>query len=83
MTDDYIMKLIPSQAGALRGEIRNLKSLADTCNSGTVLQMHRVKAELGFAFEAEVIHIGNVVDIDNELRDIGRIFAAKCGCTKK
>lgn len=37
MTDDDIMKLVPSEAGALRGEIRNLKSLADACDPGTVL----------------------------------------------
>lgn len=37
MTNDDIMKLVPSKAGALIGEIRNLKSLADTCNHETVL----------------------------------------------
>lgn len=80
---DDIMKLVPPMAGALRGEIRNLKSLADACNPGTVLQMHKTKAELEFTFKAELIHIGDLIAIDNELRDIGRIFAGKCSCTKK
>lgn len=83
MTNDDIMKLVPPGAGTLRGEIRNLKSLADACDPGTVLQMHRTKAELGFTFKAELIHIGELIVIDNELRDIGKIFAAKCSCTKK
>lgn len=82
MANDDIMKLVPSKAGALIGEIRNLKSLVDTCDPGAVLQMHRTREDLEFTFKAELIHIGDLIAINDGLRDIGRTFATNCNCKK-
>lgn len=61
MERDERIKLALAQIGLLRGEMNRLISIVDSCDPEAVLQMQKVKDELNFTFNADLIHMGNIV----------------------
>jgi hypothetical protein len=82
MNREERIEIALTKGGALRGEMNKLESLVNTCNSEAVLQMHRTTEELSFTYGADLINIGEALDIDNKITEIGQKFQSQCKCNK-
>ena len=82
MKRDERIVLALIKAPALEGEMSKLKRFIDTCDPEAILQMHKTKGGLNDALSAEVIHIGDALDIDSKMREMGQLFLSRCKCNK-
>lgn len=68
------------KAPILEEDMRKLTIYADACNAETVLQMHKTKGSLNDAISAELINVGDAIDINDKMREIGQLFLSRCRC---
>lgn len=83
MNRDERMILALNKAPVLEREMSKLERFVNTCNPETVLQMHKTKGSLNDAISVELIHIGNALDIDSKMREMGQLFLSRCKCNKQ
>ena len=82
MNRDERIVLAMIKAPVLEEQMNKLDRYVNTCDPEAVLQMHKTKGSINDALSAELIHIGQAIDINSKTKEMGELFLSRCKCEK-